>query len=85
MPHVIILMNQKLDAMRGNATTGSIVDLQTAVNAADTYIQQSSGEEEQLHEKLEQVQEFLCDDSTSSAGAAETIEQYTSDINFLLP
>lgn len=89
MAHVIIIIDEAIDSLKGNATTGDLADLRIAVDAADAYIvnlgKASDIIGDQLHEILEDVQEFLTDDSTSSLGAKDRVCEFVTSINTTLP
>ena len=68
----------------GGCPQGVVNDLRTAVNAGDVKITNSMTDLPQLHEKLEDVQAWLVDDSTSNAGAVDTMTNFVTEINTML-
>ena len=80
MPHAIILMNEKLDEMDGGSSTGTINQLRIAVNATEQFIETSASEPTAAHEKMEEIQTWLVDDSTAGCGAADQIATFVSDL-----
>lgn len=84
MSHDRTIILGKINLMKGNATTGDLTNLATAVVAGDDKILNSSEDLPELHEKLEEVQEWLVDDSTSSSGAADQVETFVTELNALI-
>jgi hypothetical protein len=90
MPHIVLAMTDAIDVMKGNATEGTLVDLRAAVVAADAYVEEREGSAsdiitESLHAKLEEVQDFLLSDSTSSMGVMGKVGEFADQLNTLLP
>lgn len=88
MAHSIILIRSKLDAMKGNATSGALVGLRTAVDGGQQFLDHPetvnvSTDLDGIHEQLEQLQAFLADGVTMSAGAADTVDSYATAITAL--
>jgi predicted transcriptional regulator len=82
MPHILSEMLEQIDTMAGNATSGALIDLRAAVVAADAANNsQTTG---RIHDKLNEVSTWLADDSTSNAGATETVETFTEQLNSML-
>lgn len=71
--HAIIIIIAGLTKMRGNATTGAVVDLITHVNTANdrlVYVEQHPSaatiEDDAIHEILDTVQDFVVDGITTA-------------------
>lgn len=84
MAHAIILMDACLDSMRGDATTGGLVDLKAAYHALDAALATlDKPQAEEAHELLERIQTFLCDGGTF-AGAGSQVATFTAECNAFL-
>lgn len=84
MAHSIIIMREKIDALKGDATTGSLATLRASVDSVDNKVVNhllKPSDETLAHEKLEEIQEWLVDDSTASSGAADTVDGFNSDLS----
>jgi hypothetical protein len=86
MPHILRgEINDPIDAMKGNATTGRLADLRVAANAVfDALELGEPTNAEVMHDKLHEVKEWLADDATSGAGASDTVLTFTTELNALL-
>lgn len=73
-------MNQKLDELDGGSSTGTVNLLRNAVNATNSFIESSLTEQPEAHEKMEEIQEWLANDSTAGAGAADVISGFVADL-----
>jgi hypothetical protein len=76
-------MRSKIDAMKGNATTGSLADLRTNVDSVDNKVVNhllKPEDEAAAHEKLEDIQDWLATDSTASCGAADAVDGFNTDL-----
>jgi hypothetical protein len=85
MPHSVIIMREKLNALRGNADTGNIYDLQTVVEKTEVAINSDHENAEAMHEKMEEVQAFLCDGGTLTVGVTEKVQDFTAELVALNP
>lgn len=82
----IIILKQKLAALKGDATEGSSFDLWTAVVAADDFLTNGEPTPSQataINAKLDEVEGAVCD-GTFSAGVVETFDTLTTELNALL-
>lgn len=60
IPHSIILITGKINALKGTATDGSLNSLLTVCESADAYLNEGEpGNAETVHEKLEEIQTWL--------------------------
>lgn len=85
MPHIEIIIG-KLEALKGNATSGSTFDLLTATNAVDDFLHNGDPNPTQVTEmnaKLDEVEEAVVD-GTLSSGVLETFDTLTTELNALL-
>lgn len=75
-------MDGCLDSMRGNATTGGLVDLKAAYHAVDAAMGGWNSDEqvEAAHELLENIQTFLCDGGTFD-GAGSQVQSFITACN----
>lgn len=82
MPHIIGDMDQCLDQMRGNASTGRLVDLKTAYHALNDHLPTLPPPKAlEAHQLLEDIQSWLCDGGTYSQGAADQAATFTGNCN----
>ena len=82
MPHIIILIDEKIDAMKGDATTGSLAELRTTADAVDANLPYlDKPQEEEAHELLEGLQEWLCNGGMTTA----PVDQVDTFITELTP
>ena len=78
MPHILDDMNEKLDALKGNATSGAVYNLQMAVNKTDSEME-GHPNEEAMHDLMEDTQAFLCDGGTLTCGVTEKVENLVAE------
>lgn len=79
-------MNEVVDGLKGDAASGSLVDLSTAMNAVDDALNEHSMDHETgvaAHSMLEDLQSFLVDGG-SYAGAGDQVSAFTSGLNAFL-
>jgi hypothetical protein len=84
MPHEVIIILGRTGAMKGNATTGKVVDLEAAVNGVQGII--DNGEPtniEAMHDKMHELQDWLVDGGLT-VNPVDTIETFTTELNALL-
>lgn len=83
MSHVLILMNTCADELRGDATTGKIVELKTAFNAVDTWLKENPDAPEAVpaHETMERVEAWLCSGGEFEMGAVDQVSSFTQELN----
>lgn len=87
MSHVIIIIDDNLDAMKGDASTGSLANLRDAADAVDyklVHNQLPPLQRDSAHEVLENLQAWLESGGESSVGAAETADNFITDLNVYL-
>lgn len=85
MPHIIIL-REKLVALKGDATSGSVFDLLGAVDAADDFLTNGDPTPTQaaaVQAKLDEA-EVAVVDGTITTGVLETFDTLTTELNALL-
>jgi len=74
MSHSIIVINDCIGNLVGDASTGSLVDLRANADAADASLpNQSKPAAAEIHEILERVQTFLCDGGTFTGADPQVI------------
>jgi hypothetical protein len=83
MPHILSEMLDKIDMMAGDASAGALIDLRVAVVAGDASLS-GFGNHTRMHAKLNEIQTWLVDNSTSSLGAADTVTGYTGELDALM-
>jgi hypothetical protein len=86
MAHEIIIIIDAIDEMKGNATSGTLVNLRTAAAAVDTAIGTNSytqAQKTKMHNKLKQVQDFL-KTNAGSPGTCTQVVTFTNDLNGML-
>lgn len=86
LPHIIIL-REKLVALKGDATSGSVFDLLTAVDNIDDFLTNGDPNPTQvtaMNAKLDET-EVAVVDGTISTGVLETFDTLTSELNAMLP
>lgn len=80
MAHIIILIDGKIDAMKGNASTGSLADLRELADNVDAnlpYLDKPAVDE--AHELLEQLQEWLCNGGMTTA-PVDQVETFITEL-----
>lgn len=80
MAHIIVLIDGKIDAMKGNATSGSLADLREVADAVDAnlpYLDKPQVDE--AHELLEQLQEWLCNGGMTTA-PVDQVETFITEL-----
>lgn len=66
--------------MRGNATTGGLVDLKATYHAVDANLPLlDKPQADEAHELLENVQAFLCDGGTFD-GAGDQVQTFITEL-----
>lgn len=82
MPHIIVLVQAKINTMKGDATTGSLAELYDAATAVDANLPYlDKPQEEEAHELLEGLQEWLCNGGMTTA----PVDQVDTFITELTP
>lgn len=87
MAHEVIIILGRTGAMKGNATTGKVVDLEAAINAVDDFLVNGDPDptqSENMHEKMEELQEWLVDGGKTT-NPVDTIDTFTTELNAMLP
>lgn len=86
MPHAIILMNDAADELKGDATTGAVVEFQTAFNAADAWLPNNTGHRNytKVHNAMDKANNILVDGGTLTAGVAAEMVELTTELNTLI-
>lgn len=80
MSHIIVLIDSKIDAMKGNATSGSLADLRDVADAVDANLPYlDKPQEEEAHELLEQLQEWLCNGGMTTA-PVDQVETFITEL-----
>jgi hypothetical protein len=70
--------------MKGNATTGKVVDLESAANGVQDIIDNSEPTNiEAMHEKMHELQDWLVDGGKTT-NPVDTIDTFTAELNALL-
>jgi len=80
MSHSVIIIGEKINDMKGDATTGSLATLLTTATAVDVnlaFLDKTQADE--AHELLETVQAFLCDGGTF-AGAGNQVQTFITEL-----
>ena len=80
MPHIIILIDEKIDVMKGDASTGSLAELRNIADAVDAnlpYLDKPQADE--AHELLEQLQEWLCNGGMTTA-PVDQVETFITEL-----
>ena len=80
MSHIIILIDGKIDAMKGNASTGLLADLRELADNVDAnlpYLDKPAVDE--AHELLEQLQEWLCNGGMTTA-PVDQVETFITEL-----
>lgn len=80
MSHSIIIIDGKIDAMKGDATTGSLAELRTVADAVDANLPfLDKPQEEEAHELLEGLQEWLCNGGMTTA-PVDQVDDFITDL-----
>lgn len=82
--HVIILMDEAIDAMKGDASTGSLADLRSNCDSVDYKLEHNllpPLQRTPAHNKLNEIQDWLLNNSTVSSGAKDMIDGFNTDLS----
>lgn len=74
-----MILDEAIDALRGDATTGSLSELRTACDSVDyklVHNQIPQLERPAAHAKLEEIQNWFTDDSTAGMGAKDVVDGF---------
>jgi hypothetical protein len=86
MSHIIVILDDALSELIGNATIGTIVNLKTAcdaVHAATNSNAYTQAQKTKMHNKLKQVQDFL-KTNAGSPGICDQVVTFTNELNGML-
>jgi hypothetical protein len=81
MAHILIILD-RANALRGNASEGRIVDFIAAVNAAHNFQENADLETVELIDGIfDEAKAFLADGVTMTAGAVDVVDDLTARLN----
>lgn len=86
MPHSRDIILGRVDAMKGNATSGIVVDLRAAFVAVDDFLVNGEPDPTQAAEmgaKCHELEEWLVDGGKTT-NPVDTIETFTTELDALL-
>lgn len=87
MAHDKVIILGRIDAMKGNATSGIVVDLRAAFIAVDDFLvngDPNPTQAEEMDAKCHELQEWLVDGGKTT-NPVDTIDTFTNELNALLP